>query len=152
MQESADGPFRGLDQPLLHAVDRIEQTGQEGDRRRLRAQAFADRLQLLERVLMAVHARMQARIDVAADDAAAGDHQHADQRDIAVGGAEAEIRVKQHQQRTDDAERHVDVEPDGDAAEPAQPLGALAGGIDQEQQHHRSAGDAEPIAERRSWA
>ncbi len=113
----------------------------------MRAEPLAHRLELLERVLVAVQMRVQARIDVAPHHAASGDDQHADERNVAVGRAEAEVRVEQHQQRTHDAEHHVNLEPGGNPAEPAQPGEALARRIDQEQQHHRAADDSEPIAE-----
>jgi hypothetical protein len=56
---------------------------------------------------------------------------YANQRDIAVGRAELEVRMKQHEDRPDDAERHVDFEPCGDRAQPGEPGGALARRIDQ---------------------
>ncbi len=140
-------PFGGTISLRSTRSIRIQQARQERDRGGLRAQPLADRLQLLERVLVAFQARVQARVDVAADHAAAGDQQHAEQRHVAVGRAEAEVGMKQDQDRADHAEDHVEFEPGGNSAHPAQPAKALARRVEQQQQHHRAADDSEPIAE-----
>jgi len=79
--------------------------------------------------------RVGARKYIAADQAAAGNGEHAEQRDVAVGGAQGKIGVVQHQQRPDYAQRHVRAVPQRHAAQHTEPFDALAGRIDQEHQH-----------------
>ena len=110
VQEAAPtAPSGGSIQRCSTRLDRIEQTRQEGDRRGLRAQPLADRLQLLQRVLVAVHAaragayrcsgrsrrcRRPAACEISAT--------------LLLVAPRLEVGVKQHQHRPDDAEHHVE--------------------------------------------
>jgi len=82
----------------------------------LGAEPIANRFQLFERVFVAVHVRMQARVDVAADPPLPATSSMQDERNVAIGCAEAEVGMKQDQQGPDDSEHHVEFEPGGDAS------------------------------------
>ncbi len=59
-----------------------------------------------------------------------------------------EAAVQDYQQRPEHAEEDVRVEPAAERSRPAQEPRALAHGVQQHQQHHRGADDAELVADR----
>ena len=93
---------------------------------------------------------MDARVDVAADESAAGHDHHAQERHVAVGRAKAKVRVEQNEDRPDDAEHHVGLEPAVHRTEETEPRCALARRIQEQQQHETAADDAEHIAQSRA--
>jgi len=93
----------GDDEPPFDALHRFHQPRKVGDGIRLRSQPFAHGLQLFQRLFRAVHPGMEPGIDVTSDDPTAGHEEHAHEGDVAVRGAEAEVRVKQHEDGTYDA-------------------------------------------------
>src|SRR6185312_12669016 len=95
VQDSHQVPGRRLDEAFLDALDGIHHTGQEFDRGGLLAQFVAELFELIQRILVAVHVSMEARIDITPYDSAARDQQHADQCDVAVARPEVEVGVKQ---------------------------------------------------------
>ena len=103
--------------------------------------------ELAQRHPCAVEIRVDLCVNVAADEAAAGHEEHADQRDVAVQRAEGEVRVKKDQHGPEHAEHHVHAEPMPGRAEVAHEPQLLAQRVEQQHGHQARADDAEPIAD-----
>ncbi len=105
------------------------------------------RLQISEVGLSPIQPAMDFRVEVAPEDAAAADREHAEEGDVAVGGAQTEAAVDQDAYRREDAEHHVRLEPAGDGPQEAHRLDALAQRVQQLHQDHHSADDPDGISE-----
>ena len=104
-------------------------------------------LHLLQARFATVKTAVDSGVEVATDDPAASDKQHAVESHLAVERSEMEIAVVQDQQRTKQSENHVHAKPDTRRTESVQETDAFAQGIEQQQQHQRAARDAEPVAD-----
>jgi len=126
--------------------DALDDLGQEGHPGRHVPKPVCKVLQLRKRRAPAVQLVMDAPVEVTPEQSAACDDEHADQCDVAVDGAEAKVRVVQDHDRAQHAEHHVEPEPEACRAQVAQRGHALAQRIDEQQQHHAAADDAEGVA------
>ena len=144
--ESKERQMRpGFEQTLLDGLDARHQLGQKADAAGQVAQSLGAGAQFPQLQFAAVQAVVDVHVDVAADEAADGNGEHREQRHVAVGGADAEIRVIQDAHGSGDPEHHVEAEPTRRRAEEAEPRPALAQRIHQQQQHQAPADDAEPV-------
>jgi hypothetical protein len=71
-----------------------------------------------------------------------------DQKLIATSPPDLERAVQHHEERPQDAEQDVEVEPPRERAQPPQRTQALAHGIEVHDRHHDQTGHAEPQAQR----
>ena len=117
----------------------------------VRTEALAEFLRLLQQLarlkLAAIEAAVNSGINIAPDNTASRDQQHAIERDAGVQRFDLEIGMQDHQRRPDDAEDHVQAKPARDAAPRPHPFYPFAQWIEQQNQHQRAADDAEGIAQ-----
>src|SRR5262249_11681909 len=96
---------------LLGAVEPFDELGKECERTRRGAQRLRSTPQISKAELAAVQSVVNASVDIAPDQTTARNGQHAEERHVAVRGAEPEVGVIQDAQWPEHSENHVKAEP-----------------------------------------
>jgi hypothetical protein len=94
-----------------------------------------------------MQAAVDPQVEEPAHDATSRHDQHAEQRHRRVHRAKAESGVQEDQQRTSDAENHVDDEPPLHLAQALHEAEVLPERVREKQQHHHAARHAHPVAD-----
>ncbi len=135
----------GGQQSFLGVFQSAHELRQESNGAGYGAQSLCADLQLPEGQLASVQSLVDPGVDVATDQAASRDREHAEQGDVAVGRSEAEVGVVEDAQRAEDPEHHVETKPADGRSQESQPADVLACRIQKKQQHQAAADDAQGV-------
>ncbi len=151
-REQGAVPVGDREQPALLLVGDLHELRHHEQLRAALTQVSRAGLQFGEVGFAPVQPAMDLCVEVAPEDATSTDSEHAEQRDVAVGSAEAESTVDQDAHRRHDAEHHVRLKPAGHRPEEAHRLDALAQRVQQLHQNHHSADDPDGVTNTRAGA